>query len=86
MVERCCRARRCGLVSRGLIRAMSRVVNHGTMTVVVNVAKSGDAIAGVDATSSVVVGAGMAIAMRLRRLSFVQNRAAWIRRRLCSQR
>ena len=94
MVERCFRARRCGLASRDLTRAMSRVVNlavslagnRGMMAEVVNAAKSGDVVAGVDGMSSGDVVAGRSIAMLLRRLGFGQSRGGSIRRRLCSRR
>ena len=90
MAERCCRARRCGLVSLVVER---RVVSHRLAIAVASVVAAKSAvdvggIAGADAMSSGVAGASVRKRRgpMWRRRSIVQSRAGLIRRRLCSRR
>ena len=82
MAELCFRARRCVLVSRDLIRAMNRVVSLAVKAVEIAAVEIVDGVAGVVGMSVVVV-AGMAIAMQHLVRSSVQRRRGWIRRRQC---
>ena len=98
MAERCCRARRCGLVSLVVVsrevsrlRARAVVVSAIVMTAESVVDVGG--IAGVDAMNSGDAGASVLMRRgpkrrgRMRRgLSIVRSRAGLIRRRLCSRR
>jgi hypothetical protein len=67
---------------RGMIRAMSRVVKAVVRAVEIAAVEIVDVVAGV-AGMSVVVVAGMAIAMRHLVRSSVQRHRGWIRQRLC---
>jgi hypothetical protein len=98
MAERCCRARRCGLVS---LVAVSREVSRlrARAVVVSVIVMTGESvvdvggIAGVDAMSRGDVGASVLMhrgpklrgPMRRGR-SIVRSLAGWIRRRLCCRR
>jgi len=94
MAERCCRARRCGLVSlvvverRAVSRRRARAVGIVIVAIVAESAVDVGGIAGADAMSSGVAGASVRKRRgpMWRRRSIVQSRAGLIRRRLCCRR
>jgi hypothetical protein len=82
MVERCCRVRRCGRVSREVSRAVSLRAKD-VVGIVVGIAEDGDGIVVVAAMTR----RGVAGIVRVRHgRSIVRSRAGSIRRRLCFRR